>query len=75
MLNDLISGKLVYKTLENKSSAIINISSKWATVKTNTNAEGTVNGNAFNLTLHVMQFWVKTKKGWQLMVRQSAKQG
>ena len=75
ILNDFTSGKLVYNKIENNSSAIITISKKYATVKTNTNAEGTVNGTAFKLTLHIMQFWIKTKKGWQLIARQSAKQG
>lgn len=74
VLIDLKSSKLTYKKIENNSSSIINISEKWATVKTNTNAEGMVNGNEFNLVLHVMQFWIKTKKGWQLIMRQSAKQ-
>ena len=75
ILNDFTSGKLTYNKIENNSSAIITISKKYATVKTNTNAEGIVNGTAFNLTLHIMQFWIKTKKGWQLIARQSAKQG
>ena len=75
ILNDFTSGKLVYNKIENNSSAIITISKKYATVKTNTNAEGTVNGTAFKLTLHIMQFWIKTKNGWQLVARQSAKQG
>jgi len=75
VLNDFKSGKLVYNKIENSSSAIVNINKKWATVKTNTNAEGAVNGTAFKLTLHVMLFWMKTKKGWQLITRQSAKQG
>ena len=75
ILNDFTSGKLVYNKIENNSSAIITISKKYATVKTNTNAEGTVNGTAFKLTLHIMQFWIRTKKGWQLIARQSAKQG
>ncbi len=74
ILNDFKSGKLTYSNIENNSSAIVNISKKYATVKTNTNAEGVVNGTAFKLTLHVMQFWIKTKKGWQLIARQSAKQ-
>ena len=74
ILNDFTSGKLVYNKIENNSSAIITISKKYATVKTNTNAEGVVNGTAFKLTLHIMQFWIKTKKGWQLIARQSAKQ-
>ena len=74
VLNDFTSGKLDYNKIENNSSAIITISKKYATVKTNTNAEGVVNGTAFKLTLHIMQFWIKTKKGWQLIARQSAKQ-
>lgn len=74
ILNDFTSGKLVYNKIDNNSSAIITISKKYATVKTNTNAEGAVNGTAFKLTLHIMQFWIKTKKGWQLIARQSAKQ-
>jgi len=74
VLNDFTSGKLTYNKIENNSSAIIVITKEYATVKTNTNAEGVVNGTAFNLKLHIMQFWIKTKKGWQLIARQSAKQ-
>lgn len=74
VLDDFASGKLVYNKIENNSLAIVTITKKYATVKTNTNAEGVVNGNAFKLTLHVMQFWMKKKKGWQLIARQSAKQ-
>ena len=73
ILNDFKNGKLTYSKIENNNSAIVNISKKYATVKTNTNAEGVVNGTAFKLTLHIMQFWIKTKKGWQLIARQSAK--
>ena len=74
ILNDFTSGKLTYNKLENNSSAIIVMTKEYATVKTNTNADGAVNGTAFNLKLHIMQFWIKTKKGWQLIARQSAKQ-
>ena len=73
ILNDFKSGKLTYNNIQNNSSAIVKISEKYATVKTNTNAEGVVNGTEFKLTLHIMQFLVKTKKGWQLIARQSAK--
>ena len=73
ILNDFASGKLTYSKIENNSSAIIVINKDYATVKTNTNAEGAVNGTAFNLKLHIMQFWIKTKKGWQLIARQSTK--
>jgi len=74
ILSDFASGKLTYNKFENNSSAIVKISKGYATVKTNTSAEGVVNGTAFKLTLHIMQFWIKTKKGWQLIARQSAKQ-
>lgn len=73
VLNDFKSGKLAYNKIENNSVEIVRINDKWATAKTNTNAEGAVNGTAFKLTLHVMQFWIKTKKGWQLIARQSSK--
>lgn len=75
ILDDFRSGKLTYNKFDNSSTVIINISKKWATVKISTNAEGVVNGNAFKLTLHIMQVWMNTKKGWQLYARQSAKQG
>jgi Domain of unknown function (DUF4440) len=75
VLGDFKSGKLVYNKIDNNNAAIVNISKKFATVKTNTNAEGVVNGTAFKMTLHVMQFWIKTKNGWQLIARQSAKLG
>ena len=74
ILSDFASGKLTYNKFENNSSSIVKISKEYATVKTNTNAEGEVNGTAFKLTLHIMQFWIRTKKGWQLIARQSAKQ-
>jgi len=75
VLDDFKSGKLVYNKIDNNNAAIVSISKKFATVKTNTNAEGVVNGTAFKMTLHVMQFWIKTKNGWQLIARQSAKLG
>src|SRR5262245_49682337 len=40
ILNDFKSGKLTYNNIENNSSAIVRIDKKYATVKTNTNAEG-----------------------------------
>ena len=73
IINDLKSGKLVYNKIENVSVMIVAINSNWATVRTNTNAEGSINGTAFQLKLHVLQVWLKTKNGWQLLARQSTK--
>lgn len=70
---DMRTGKLVYQKIMNTSVQVLAMTRKWATVKTLTNVEGSVNGNAFNLSLHVMQVWMKTKTGWQLFGRQSAK--
>ena len=75
VLNDFKTGKLTYNKIENNSIEVVRINNKWATVKTNTNAEGALNGTTFKLTLHIMQFWLKTKRGWQLIARQSSKIG
>ncbi len=73
IINDLKSGRLVYNKIENVSVMIVAINSNWATVRTNTNAEGSINGSAFQLKLHVLQVWIKSKIGWQLLARQSTK--
>lgn len=73
VLEDCRSGKLVYLKLENSNVRIVSLSKNRATVRMNTHAEGTLNGNQFDLSMHVMQVWIKTKKGWQLLARQSAK--
>lgn len=73
IINDLKSGKLAYDKIENISSMIAAINDDWATVRTNTNAEGKVNGNAFQFKLHILEVWLKTNAGWQLLARQSTK--
>jgi len=73
IVNDLKSGKLVYTKLDNISVTIIAINKDWATARVNTNAEGIVNGNSFQFKLHILQVWLKTKTGWQLVARQSTK--
>lgn len=72
-MNDLKTAKLSYSKIENSDAMIVAINKGWATVRTNTNAEGNVNGTAFNLKLHVLQVWMKSKNGWQLIARQSTK--
>ena len=73
MWNDFATGKLIYRKIEHSNTTIAAINKKWATVRTNTVAEGKVNDKDFNLNLHVLQVWMKTKKGWQIVARQSAK--
>jgi hypothetical protein len=73
VITDLRSGKLVYSKIENSSVDIVAQNKKWASVRTNTNAEGEIDHKAFQLKLHVLQVWINTKKGWQLFARQSTK--
>src|SRR6266496_2412989 len=73
VINDLKSGKLVYNKIENTRVMIVAISNSWATVRANTNAEGSINRTAFQLKLHVLQVWMKSMSGWQLLARQSTK--
>ena len=73
ILADFKSGKLMYSKIENSTVIIVTQNKKSATVRTNTNAEGEIDHKAFQLKLHVLQVWMKTKKGWQLFARQSTK--
>jgi hypothetical protein len=73
VINDLQSGKLSYDKIENLASSVVAISDHWATTRTVTNAEGKVNGNAFQFKLHILEVWLKTSDGWQLLARQSTK--
>jgi Domain of unknown function (DUF4440) len=73
IINDLKSGKLIYNKIENSRVMIVAIDNNLATVRTNTNAEGSISGTAFKLNLHVLQVWIKAKNGWQLLARQSTK--
>lgn len=74
IINDLKSGKLIYDKIENTSLNIVAINNNWATVRTSTNATGrSTTIPTFELKLHVLQVWLKTKNGWQLLARQSTK--
>jgi hypothetical protein len=74
IINDLKSGKLNYTKIENTTLTIAAINSNWATIRTNTNAIGSSgSGPSFDLKLHVLQVWLKTKNGWQLIARQATK--
>ena len=73
VFNDFKNGKLTYNKIESGNQKILTIDKKSATVRMDLDAEGVVNGNAFNLSMHAMQVWIKTKNGWQLLARQSGK--
>jgi hypothetical protein len=74
VLQDSRTGYLVYKSLTNEQ-VNINVNEKWASARTTTKAAGSRDGKDFDLTLHVLQVWIKTKNGWKLVARQSTKLG
>jgi hypothetical protein len=72
VIKDLASGKLVYYTIKSDSLAW-KTEANWASVRSKTKAEVSVNGNKIELNLHILEVWLKTNKGWQLIARQSTK--
>ena len=72
VVKDLSSGKLVYYTIKSDSIAW-KTDANWASMRSKTKVEVSVNNNKTELNLHVLQVWLKTNKGWQLIARQSTK--
>jgi hypothetical protein len=72
VLNDMLSGFLVYNKIDN-NSVLIDVSKEKAIVKERLVVNGVRDGKSFELTLFVMEVWLQNKKGWQLFARQSAK--
>jgi hypothetical protein len=72
-IEDAKSGALVYGRFDRQSLTILSYG-KTAVVREWVNVSGTRNGTEFNVKLFVMQHWVRTKKGWQLLFRQGARQ-
>ena len=72
VIKDLVSGKLAYNKIENKDV-------KWtvtddiSTMRSTTEVKYQLDGKVGELKLHVLQVWLKTNKGWQLLSRQSTK--
>jgi hypothetical protein len=73
VFRDMRTGFLVYRKFENLGTSI-EMKKKKAYVKEWINVQGNRNGTEFILKLFILQLWVQTKKGWQLMMRQSARQ-
>ncbi len=70
---DFASGKLEYKKINTTSIEIVSIDRKKAVLRTNAEVAGKAGENEFAINLHMLQVWVKEKKGWQLLARQSTK--
>jgi hypothetical protein len=72
VIRDLVTGKLAYKSIENKEVQWTT-AKDWATMRCTSNVQYVLDGKEGALKLHVLQVWMKTGKGWQLISRQSAK--
>ena len=72
VIKDLISGKLVYNKIESSDARWIT-GKNWASVRSKTEIKYVMDGKEGDLNLHVLQVWLKTNRGWQLLARQSTK--
>jgi Domain of unknown function (DUF4440) len=72
VIKDLVTGKMGYTKIKSKDH-VWRTGKDWATLRTKTEIEYVVDGKPGNLELHVLQVWLKTNKGWQLLARQGTK--
>ncbi len=72
LLTDLYNGKLDYNKIDSKDLQWI-VNKDWATVRSTAEVDFTLDAKPANLKLHIMQVWLKTNKGWQMIARQSTK--
>ncbi|MFN2457777.1 MAG: nuclear transport factor 2 family protein [Chitinophagaceae bacterium] len=72
IIKNLYNGKISYSTIGNRDFTWT-MSKDWAKVRSTADIEYTLDGKDGKLKLHVLQVWLKTNKGWQLLARQSTK--
>lgn len=72
VMNDFASGKILYSKIEQKDQ-VWQAAKDWATVRSTTMVDYLLEGKPGSLKMHVLQVWLKTNKGWQLLARQSTK--
>ena len=72
MITDLVTGKLAYNKIEIKNVKWI-VNNNVATMRNSSDINFELDGKPGELHLHVVQVWLKTNKGWQLLTRQSTK--
>ena len=72
VIKNLVQGKLTYKKIETKEHKWM-ARNDWASVRFTMEMKGELDGKPIELMMHVLQVWLKTNRGWQLMARQSTK--
>ncbi|ODT94486.1 MAG: hypothetical protein ABS85_03295 [Sphingobacteriales bacterium SCN 48-20] len=70
---DGVTGKLRYKTIRPEAAATFAATETTIITRQLIYVEGLVNDKQFAMQLQVLQTWIKTKNGWQLLARQSVK--
>lgn len=72
LLKNLFNGKMTYQKIEaGKHQWLAN--KDWANVRSTMDIDYIMDGKESSVKLHVLQVWMKTNKGWQLIARQSTK--
>jgi hypothetical protein len=74
LISNLFNGKLSYKKIDSKEHQWMS-GKEWASVRTNAEIVFVLDGKEGVLKLHILQFWLRTNRGWQLVARQSTKVG
>ncbi len=72
VIKDLVTQKLTYYKIDTKDVKW-NVINNVATLRNTSDIKYELDGKPGELKLHVLQVWLKTNKGWQLLARQSAK--
>ena len=72
LIRNNISGYLIYKVIQ-VDSMHIQIKDKLAIARYTATHDIVLNGKSISLKLHVCQTWVKHKRKWKLLARQSTK--
>ena len=72
LLKNLFNGKISYTRIEAGEHKWLT-TKDWANVRSTMDIAYIMDGKEGSLKLHVLQVWVKTNKGWQMIARQSTK--
>ena len=72
VIKDLQVGKLAYDKIESRDLQWT-VTNNIATMRSTTEVGFRLDNKSGELKLHVLQVWLKTNKGWQLLSRQSTK--
>lgn len=72
VIDNLFNGKLVYNKLTLNDVTIIEENTT-ACVRSKTEIDVSLNGNVLQMSLHVLQVWIRNNNTWVLLNRQSTK--